>query len=60
MFDKRFDVFFSQLSNDVGSFFRNFPFLSSKTLSHSISRKKHLGHSLENILSYVKNAQLSI
>ena len=54
-----FDVFFSQLSNDVGTFFEIFHFHLQK-LSHSISRKKHLGHSFKNILSYVKNAQLSI
>ena len=59
-FDKRFRRIFSSAFQWCRQFFRNFTFWSSKTLSNSISRRKHLGHSLENILSYVKNAQLSI
>ena len=59
-FDKRFRRIFSSTFQWCRQFFRDFPFSPSKSLSHSISRRKHLGHSLKNILSYVKNAQLPI
>ena len=60
LFDKRFRCIFSSAFQWCRQFFWNFPFWSSKTLSNSISHRKHLGHASENILSYVKNAQLSI
>ena len=60
LFDKRFRRIFSSAFQWRRQFFRNFPFWPSKTLSHSISNKKHFGHSFGNILSYVENAQLSI
>ena len=60
LFDKRFRRIFSSAFQWCRQFFRNFPFWPSKTLSHSISNRKHFGHSLGNILFYVKNAQLSI
>ena len=56
LFDKRFWRIFSSAFQWCSQFFRNFPFWPSKSLSHSISRRKDLGHSLENILSYVKTA----
>ena len=60
LFDKRFRRIFSSAFQWCRQFFGNFRFWPSKTLWHSIPRRKPLGHSLENILSYVKNAQLSI
>ena len=58
LFDKYFRRIFSSAFQWCRQFFRNFPFWPSKTLSHSISNRKHFGHSLGNILSYVKNAHL--
>ena len=60
LFDKCFRRIFFSAFQRCRQFFRNFPFSPSKTLSYSIARGKHRGHSLENILSCVKNAQLSI